>query len=52
MITVVLPPNDMIFFIQFSTNETAKFKCMCGAANCRGTLAPKSREDDSTEDVR
>lgn len=37
---------------KFSTNETAKFRCMCGADNCRGTLAPKSREEEVKEDVR
>lgn len=25
---------------------------MCGAANCRGTLAPKKQEEEITEDVR
>ncbi|CAM9386698.1 unnamed protein product [Sphacelaria rigidula] len=35
---------------KFSTNETAKFRCMCGADNCRGTLAPKVREEEVAED--
>ncbi|CAM9450573.1 unnamed protein product, partial [Choristocarpus tenellus] len=31
---------------KFSTNEASKFKCMCGASNCRGTLAAKMPEEE------
>ncbi len=40
-----------VCFRQFSTNEKARFKCMCGSHNCRGTLAPKKQEEEITEDV-
>lgn len=32
--------------VQFSTQEASAFKCCCGAANCRGTLAPKQKGDE------
>ena len=30
---------------QFDTKETDAFKCHCGSANCRGTMAPKKKID-------
>ena len=31
---------------QFDTNEAETFRCYCGSANCRGTMAPKKRDRD------
>jgi hypothetical protein len=39
---------------QFATNEEGKFACHCGAATCRGSLAPKPKfsEDEEMEMLR
>ncbi|CBJ25830.1 conserved unknown protein [Ectocarpus siliculosus] len=42
--------ESLSYDYKFSTNEKARFKCMCGAENCRGTLAPKEQEEEITED--
>ena len=41
-----IPKNEPLNYdYQFDTRESASFKCFCGAESCRGTMAPKSKDE-------
>ena len=41
--------DSLSYDYQFDTQESEAFKCHCGAATCRGTMAPKKKSIGSKD---
>ena len=41
----IKPGEPLSYDYQFETEEAKAFKCFCGSENCRGTMAPRLRQE-------